>query len=133
MSDSKALILVVDDVEESASTLAELLHLAGYEAEVAFNAADALSAIKRRTPAVAILDLDMPGMSGLKLAEEIRRSFPADCMRLLALTGSNEKRQTSRARKCGFDYFFSKPANMEELLFFVKVAISRVKGLQVAT
>lgn len=119
-------VLVVDDHQESALALSELLRFSGYDVETAYNAADALVLLEQNTPSIAILDLRMPEMSGFALAEKIRESIPARRLRLIALTGTDGQHQEQQALASGFDYFFAKPANWDQLYSYVQKAAASV-------
>jgi two-component system, sensor histidine kinase and response regulator len=67
-------ILIVDDEAHGCDTLREVLQDEGYDVEVAHNGDEALARLQRDPPALLILDLLMPGMSGNALFEEMQRS-----------------------------------------------------------
>lgn len=128
MTDSRTMLLVVDDDANSARALVDLLRSSGYDAEMANSAAEALQVIRRRSPGVVILDIRMPDMNGYALADKIRKSLPATQLRLIALTGADGAPEEYEARASGFDYFFTKPVDFNDLLCSVKNAISGLHG-----
>src|SRR5262245_30559667 len=69
-------ILIVDDDPDIAESMAMVLSLEGFEADVAYGGRSALRVAKSHPPHVAILDISMPGMNGFELAKELRRMFP---------------------------------------------------------
>jgi two-component system, chemotaxis family, CheB/CheR fusion protein len=79
-------ILVVDDSQDSADTVAMLLQAKGYDAVAAYDARGALECLQSQVLDVAILDLELPGMSGYELAQELRQLSERTLL-LIALTG----------------------------------------------
>lgn len=108
---SRIKVLIVDDNEDAANMLAGAMQFYGYQTVVAFSGAAALKAIGGTPPQVAILDLGMPGMSGLELARRLRNTRGGDEMLLIALTGWGQQEAGEAARSAGFDGHFVKPAD----------------------
>jgi signal transduction histidine kinase len=106
-------VLVVDDNIDAAMTTALVLEQFGHAVRVAHSAAEALDAVRRHAPDVAILDIGLPDMDGHALAAAIRRSGAAP--RLVALTGYGQKSDVERAAEAGFDLHLTKPASLEDL------------------
>lgn len=79
-------VLVVDDNREAADVLAEMLVLCGYEAVPAYDGPSALQAAERFGPDAIILDVGMPGMSGLSVAVALRRQPRFAATRVVAFT-----------------------------------------------
>lgn len=104
-------VLIVDDNEDAANMLAGAMQFYGYQTVVAFSGAGALKAIGNTPPQVAILDLGMPGMSGVELAERLRKTRGSDELLLIALTGWGQQEAGEASRSAGFDTHFVKPAD----------------------
>jgi CheY-like chemotaxis protein len=100
-------ILVADDNADSAVLLAAMLRHTGHEVETAFDGLEALAAVERLRPDVAILDLGMPRLSGLEVARRIRE-LPAS-MVLIAMTGWGQEEDKRAASEAGFDHHLTKP------------------------
>ncbi len=81
-------VLVVDDEEALAELNVEILNGAGYRAEVACDAAEALKKLKQQTYDVVITDVIMPGMNGYGLAEKIKKHYPA--VKIVVTSGYDE-------------------------------------------
>jgi len=111
----RASVLIVDDNEDAASTLAQLLRLEGHEVSVAFSAAQALELARRHAPAVAFVDLNMPDMDGIALAARLRADPRTRGTRLVALTGMGQRSDMERTRAAGFEAHPTKPAAPEEV------------------
>lgn len=108
-------VLVVDDNRDAADTLATLLELDGADVQVAYDGAAALELIEQFRPRAAVLDLGMPGMSGLDVARCIReRREPDDCA-LIALTGWGQDSDRRLTRDAGFMHHLTKPVDIAEM------------------
>jgi len=110
----KRRILVVDDNRDAADTLAHLLRQAGAPVQVAYNGPDALNFIESFAPDVVVLDLGMPGMSGLDVAHQIRKR-PEPHPILIALTGWGQSADRELTRIAGFRHHLTKPVDFAEL------------------
>ena len=112
-------ILVVDDNVDAARTLAELLALNGHETHVAHDGPSAIDSVRRLHPDVAILDIGLPGFSGLEVARRLRRDPSLEGLFLVALSGWVQPEDLVRSREAGFDHHLAKPVGAAtlELLF----------------
>jgi signal transduction histidine kinase/ActR/RegA family two-component response regulator len=108
-------VLVVDDNEDSAEMLAEILMATGYSARVAHDAPDALRLANEFLPQLAVLDIGLPVIDGYELARRLRRCAPLSRIRLIALTGYGQAEDVRRARDAGFDKHFVKPVDIVQL------------------
>ncbi len=105
-------VLVVDDVEASAKTLALMVKSIGPVVETAF---DGLSAIAKATTGdfdVIFLDIAMPGMDGLEVAKRLRSNPDLKRVRLVALTGFGQDEDRHRSLSNGFDEHLVKPTSL---------------------
>jgi CheY-like chemotaxis protein len=107
-------VLVVDDNRDAADTLAHLLRQAGAPVQVAYNGPVALNLVESFAPDVVVLDLGMPGMSGLDVARQIRKR-PEPQPVLVALTGWGQSQDRELTRVAGFDHHLTKPVDFAEL------------------
>ena len=112
----KGKIAVVDDNADALETLAEALRTAGHEVYAIADAHEALARIPTIQPDVAILDLGMPGLSGLELAAALRSATPLWSGRLVALTGYGRQIDVEQTRIAGFASHLTKPADVAMLL-----------------
>lgn len=80
-------VLVVDDSRDGAETLCALLQCIGCATAVAFDGAQGLAAAAAFDPHLALIDLEMPGMSGCEVARNFRAGKPRSAPRLICLTG----------------------------------------------
>lgn len=107
-------IVVVDDTADNAEILAATLIQLGHEVRVADTGRLALELLAESLPELVFLDLEMPQMSGFETAARIRERH-GDDIRLVALTGSNGRRDRERAERCGFEAFLTKPAQLAQI------------------
>jgi PAS domain S-box-containing protein len=117
-------ILVVDDNDDAAASLAMLLVSAGHEVRTAHDGAAALSSLHNFPAEVVLLDIGLPGADGYVVAQSIRERFPHVARRLYALTGYGREEDRALALSAGFDDHFTKPVDPERLLQLI-VAPSR--------
>jgi signal transduction histidine kinase/ActR/RegA family two-component response regulator len=110
-------ILVVDDNEDAAEMLAEMLRLQGHEVRVAADGPGALAAAEEFGPALAFLDLGLPVMDGFDVARRLRAARGArPPLVLVAVTGYGQEADFARTAAAGFDRHLVKPVEMDETL-----------------
>ena len=100
-------VLVIDDDERFAMTLATALARRGYLTHVAHDAATALAAARAKEPEAAVVDLKLGADDGLALIEPLRREHPL--MRIVVLTGYASIATAVKAIKLGADDYLAKP------------------------
>jgi CheY-like chemotaxis protein len=108
-------ILVVDDNTCGAQTLSMLLDLDGYEVSVVHSGEDAIHHVERCRPAMILLDIGLPDMSGYDVARRIRNLPHGHLPFIMALTGWGSEQDQERAREAGCDLHMTKPVNFEHL------------------
>lgn len=109
-------VLVVDDNEDAAWTLSMLLKAVGHETTVAASGPEALAAAERAMPDVAVLDIGMPGMNGIEVAERLRAMPSGEKLVVIALTGWGSKTEGMNLLARGFDRHLSKPIEADRLI-----------------
>jgi CheY-like chemotaxis protein len=108
-------VLVVEDHEDSLRLMQRLLSTLGYEPLLAVDGASGLKTARVRRPAVALVDLGLPGdMDGFALARQLRSEFGAT-VRLVALTGQDEI-TLEEGGDAGFERHLQKPVHPERLI-----------------
>jgi PAS domain S-box-containing protein len=110
-----ARVLVVDDNHDAADTLGMLLRVLGAQVEVVHDGPAALASLRTFRPTVVLLDLGMPGMSGIEVARRVRGDPQFASTRLVALTGWGQREDRRRTTEAGFDHHLVKPADMDAL------------------
>ena len=115
-------ILVVDDEREIADLVALYLRNEGYNVTVFYDGSDALTYIQRETPALAILDVMLPGVDGYELCRRIREkhTYP-----ILMLTAREAEIDKINGLSLGADDYVTKPFRPLELVARVKAQLRR--------
>ncbi|HET8948683.1 MAG TPA: PAS domain S-box protein [Candidatus Polarisedimenticolia bacterium] len=117
---TKRRVLIVDDVKDSADSLAMLLRLLGHEVETAYDGEAAVAAAEKLEPDVVLLDLGMPKMNGYEACRRIRRLPRGKETILIALTGWGQEGDRRLTREAGFDHHLVKPVDPDALLEVLK-------------
>jgi DNA-binding response OmpR family regulator len=112
----KLRVLVVDGNQDCADSLQILLTLSGFEVQQARTGAVALRLAESFRPDVAIVDLVLPEINGLVLAQRLRELPGLDRLLLIALTGLGDAAYRHKAREAGFAHHWLKPVDPELLL-----------------
>ncbi len=123
-----ASVLVVDDSPLVRASVAAALRSAGYECLAAPGGLEALRLVEERSPAVGIVDLAMPGMSGTELVGELRRrgrNFP-----IIILSVASDVESRVRGLESGADDFLTKPFDTRELCLRVAALRRRTAPAQ---
>jgi putative two-component system response regulator len=124
----RAKVLVVDDYAPNANGLRDLLIAAGYHVRVAHNGADALTLVSEDTPDLALVDVVMPGMSGVELCRELKMRDSTRLMPVVLVTASQDRGHRLAGIEAGADDFLGKPVDIQELRTRVR-SLLRMKQL----
>ena len=107
-------VLVVDDNVDAANTLLLLLEALGYEGRAVYDGEEALDAIARDPPDVVLLDLGLPNLSGLQVAEQVLMRL-VEAPPMIAVTGYNQPSDREATQKAGFAAHLPKPVELARL------------------
>jgi putative two-component system response regulator len=113
-------ILVVDDNEDNASLMAQLLQTRGYLVSVVHNADDADREIRVHPPDLILLDVIMPGKSGYDFCRELKADRTTRLIPVVMMTGLSDREDKIRGIEAGADDFLNKPIFPEELFARVR-------------
>ncbi len=108
-------ILVADDSQDGADSLAFLLKAAGHQVFTAYDGRTAIELAEQHRPDAVLLDIGMPEVSGYDVARAIRREAWGRSMRLIALTGWGQAEHRRRSIEVGFDDHLVKPVELDVL------------------
>lgn len=108
-------ILVVDDNQDAANTMAILLRLQGHEVQTAYDGEQAVQTAQEFSPQVVLLDIGLPLLDGYEAARRIRRLPDGHRMFIVAMTGWGQEEDKKRAHEVGFDQHLTKPVNPRDL------------------
>jgi len=107
-------ILIVDDDEAFRLRLGQAFRMRGYEVECASSCPEAVARARKDSPEMAVIDLRMPGQSGLELLCELKRIDPTT--RVVMLTGYGSIATAIEAMRLGATYYIAKPADVDDIL-----------------
>jgi len=119
-------ILVVDDEEPIRRALRSVLQARHYVVELAESAEAALEATAERTPDIIVLDLTLPGMSGLEACRLLREWYHGPILVLSVRSGDADK---IAALDLGADDYLTKPFSTGELLARIRALLRRTQGV----
>mgnify|MGYP002146441681 CR=1 FL=1 len=108
-------ILVVDDNQDAAHTLAMLLEILGNETNTAFDGLEAIRVGAAFRPEVIFLDIEMPKLNGYQTCRKIRQESWGRNAVLVALTGWGYEEDRRCSIEAGFDSHLTKPAEPAEI------------------
>jgi len=119
-------ILVVDDEPDIVALVAYHLAKAGYRVSTASSGTEALESTRRDRPALVVLDLMLPGMSGYDVLEQLRASDATRGVAVLMLTARREEPDRIRGLSLGADDYLTKPFSPQELVLRVGAILRRL-------
>ena len=120
---SGAKILVVDDAEEVREVLRELLSRHGHTVVACPDGESALVELETRTFVLAMVDLGLPGISGLEVANRLKARWPATKVALM--TGYGDRMGPDDAQSKGVDFVLAKPFSLDQLRSMVDHALAQ--------
>jgi two-component system phosphate regulon response regulator PhoB len=118
-------VLVVDDEPDIVALVVYHLAKAGYRVSSAMNGTDALAIATRERPALVVLDLMLPGLSGFEVLERLRASEATANVAVLMLTARREEPDRIKGLALGADDYLTKPFSPQELVLRVKAILRR--------
>ncbi|MDI1314590.1 ATP-binding protein, partial [Prosthecobacter sp.] len=113
-------ILIVDDNEDSACSLALLHERRGHETRIAFTGPDAVAAAAEFMPEVIILDIGLPGMNGFEVARRIRAMPGFANALLVAMSGYGSAEDLAEGKRAGFNEYLVKPVDLKKLREWIR-------------
>jgi CheY-like chemotaxis protein len=117
-------ILVVEDDEKSRRLLVDVLGYHGYEVSAVESGEDALEALRTVHLDAALLDIQLPGISGFQVLSALRASSNAR-LPVVAVTASVMDHDRKKILAAGFDAYIAKPVNIRELLDTLEKLLSK--------
>jgi len=124
----KRRMLVVDDLKDSADSLAMLLRMLGHEVQTAYDGEEAIAAAERFRPEVVLLDIGMPRLNGLDACRHIRERPWGQAVFMVALTGWGQDDDRRRTSQAGFDAHIVKPVDPQVLMKLVATPPRKAAG-----
>ena len=111
----KLRVLVIDDNEDAAESLAMMIELDGHEIRTVYNGAAALELAGCFRPDLVFCDIGLPKMDGYEVARRLRLEAEHSATVLVALTGWGSEEDKRKTKEAGFDHHFIKPAEVAEI------------------
>ena len=121
-------ILVVDDEPDIVALVVYHLAKAKYRVSSATSGSDALALAKRERPALIVLDLMLPGMSGFDVLEQLRADPDTASIAVLMLTARKDEPDRIRGLELGADDYLTKPFSPQELVLRVGAILRRLSA-----
>ena len=118
-------ILIVDDDQRIVQLLGDWFTHA-YTVEIAMNAGEALAIVRRQRPDLVLLDIMLPGMSGIHLLKEMKRADPT--IAVVVMTGNDNAAFAAEALQSGAASYVTKPFNLHDLDRLVADIIGKRSG-----
>jgi CheY-like chemotaxis protein len=127
------LILIVEDDPNSRKLLRDVLGTVGYETIEAVTAEDGLRFARDRLPALILMDIRLPGMSGIEALHHLREDLRTRAIPVVAVTASVMQAQKVQALDAGFDALEQKPVSVGALLATVRRILGERNALPQTT
>jgi two-component system phosphate regulon response regulator PhoB len=121
-------VLVVDDEPDIVALVAYHLVKAGYRVSTASNGREAVAAAKQERPALIVLDLMLPGISGYEVLEQLRSIEATKDIAVLMLTARREEQDRIQGLSLGADDYLTKPFSPQELVLRVAAILRRMSA-----
>lgn len=120
-------ILVVDDEPDISALVAYHLARESYRVRTAADGVEAIRAVETERPDLVVLDLMLPGMSGLDVLGELRRRGETQDLPVILLTARREEKDRIEGLRLGADDYLAKPFSPQELVLRVGAVLRRVR------
>jgi DNA-binding response OmpR family regulator len=129
-SGGAARVLVADDDRDIRDLVAFKLSQAGYDVETAEDGAQALARVRSAPPALVVLDVMMPGLSGMDVARQLRADAQTASLPIIMLTAKAQEADVESGFAVGVDDYVIKPFSPRELLSRVRALLARTANAQ---
>jgi two-component system, OmpR family, phosphate regulon response regulator PhoB len=124
---SNAQILVVDDEPDISALVAYHLARASYQVRTVADGPEALASVESQAPDLIVLDLMLPGMSGLEVLRELRGRAECSAIPVVLLTARRGEQERIEGLRLGADDYIAKPFSPQELVLRIGAIIRRVQ------
>jgi len=118
-----SLILIVEDNEKNLKLVRDVLQVKGYETLEAGTAEEGLKIARARKPALILMDIQLPGMSGIDALKALRAAPATAGIPVVAITASVMQQDRQQIMSAGFNGFIEKPINLRSFLDTVQAAM----------
>ena len=114
------LILIVEDNDKNLKLVRDILQVKGYATIEAGNAEDGIVLARERKPDLVLMDIQLPGMSGIDAIGVLRADAATAAIPVVAVTASVMPQDRNKIMEAGFDAYIGKPINLKEFLDTVR-------------
>lgn len=111
-----SLVLIVEDNEKNLKLVRDVLQVKGYQTIEAGSAEDGLQLARSRAPNLILMDIQLPGMSGIDALKLLRSEPATAAIPVVAITASVMQQDRQQIMSAGFNGFIEKPVNLKNLL-----------------
>ena len=115
-----SLILIIEDNEKNLKLVRDVLQVKGYATIEAGNAEDGIALARERKPDLILMDIQLPGMSGIEALKVLRADTTTAAIPAIAVTASVMQQDRRLITEAGFDGYVGKPINLKEFLEAVR-------------
>ena len=123
-----SLILIVEDNEKNLKLVRDVLQVKGYATIEAINAEDGIELASARKPDLILMDIQLPGMSGIDALKVLRSNAGTASIPVIAVTASVMQQDRKQIMEAGFNAYVGKPINLKEFLDAVRTALESRQG-----
>ncbi len=117
-------ILIVEDNEKNMKLVRDVLQVKGYATLEATTGEDGVRLAKERLPALVLMDIQLPGISGIEALKQLRADPATAAIPIIAVTASVMASDRRDITDAGFDGYVGKPLNLKEFLAAVASALA---------
>jgi DNA-binding response OmpR family regulator len=118
-------LLIVDDEESNRDMLSRRLQRQGFEVLLAADGQQALDAIRKQAPDIVLLDIRMPGMSGVEVLQAVRGQYSATQLPVVMVTAEGHSASIVEALQMGANDYITKPVDMPVALARIRAILSQ--------
>lgn len=120
-------VLIVEDNEKNMKLARDVLQAKGYQTLEAVTGEEGVKLAKEKKPDLVLMDIQLPGISGIEAFKQIRGNAATKSIPVIALTASVTPTDRTAINAAGFDAFLGKPINLKEFVDTVKRLLERPK------
>ena len=118
-------ILIIEDNEKNLKLVRDVLQAKGHTTAEAGSAEEGLKLAHERKPDLVLMDIQLPGMSGIDALRELRKDAATSSIPVLAISASVMQQDRKQITDAGFDGFIEKPINLKDFLAAVNKALGK--------
>ena len=115
-----SLVLIIEDNDKNMKLARDVLQAKGYQTVEAVTGEEGVKLARERKPDLVLMDIQLPGISGIEAFKQIRSDAATKAIPVVALTASVTPTDRSAINAAGFDAFLGKPINLKEFVDTVK-------------